>query len=546
MFGYGKRRIMDRLRRQWGCDPRELPAAYMVRDRIKQIGLYQEGHGGNGVDEITWSDLEMDEVFYRIDHTASFVGEQVLYRQLHETRADAVPEYFDGLVSCFSEDEEKRTDYAYRLSEIGKAQNSYYLPEMLTMIVDRKPARICLYRCLQILLVLAILGAVFFRYFFCNVLLVLIVCINLGLYMVIKTRQEGMFYSLYSICVILRFCRYAEKHWPLADRSVLDQVRSDLALLKKVEQSGGSFAAKKVAAVNDPQWMLADYLWGITLVDLVSYEKVMNAVAGNEEAVLRLFRFTGMIDSAISCASFRESLPFWSAPEFGHEDEILCKEIYHPLIADAVPNDILLGKNTIITGANASGKSTFMKAAAVNVILAQSIHTCAASQFRIPSMDVMSSMAIRDDVILGESYYVREVRYMKRMLERLGTDRSGVDGAGTDRPVLFVIDEVMKGTNQRERLAVSEALLEYFSDRNCLIVAATHDLELVDRLGREYRRCYFDCRYENGTIFFDYKIRAGRGGETNAVKLLQQFHFPAEILTRTREILEEEDVHEDK
>ena len=68
------------IRRQWGCDPRDLPTAYMVEDRMKSIRMYQEEYGQGGIDAITWSDLEMDEVFYRINNTRSFVGEQVLYR----------------------------------------------------------------------------------------------------------------------------------------------------------------------------------------------------------------------------------------------------------------------------------------------------------------------------------------------------------------------------------------------------------------------------------------------------------------------------------
>lgn len=67
------------FRQQWGCDPRDLPAAYMSRDRLKLTRLYYEKYCRGGTDDVTWSDLEMDEVFFRINHTRSFAGEQILY-----------------------------------------------------------------------------------------------------------------------------------------------------------------------------------------------------------------------------------------------------------------------------------------------------------------------------------------------------------------------------------------------------------------------------------------------------------------------------------
>lgn len=509
------------FRKQWGRDPGELAAACMTRDRLNDIRLYHAVCGAEGVDEVTWSDLEMDEVFLRINHTRSFVGEQVLYHQLHEPESGSVLDTFEKLVSVFSSDEDGRLEYEYRLSEIGKRQEDYYLPAMLEMIADHNEVDLRIYRCLQFLLAAAIIGALYTKNVVCAALAAAAVCVNLIIYIVRKWDQESMFSCLQTVCVLLRFCRSAERDWPLGDETVLRQVSTDLAGLRTVERSAGSFAAKKRMASNDPQYLLADYVYGITLIDLIMYEKIMRSLAGNEKAVLRLFRFAGMMDAAIACASFRESLPFWCEPLFSQEEKISFQGMYHPLVASAVCNSGEFGKCIMLTGANASGKSTFMKGIAVNAILAQTLHTCAAHRFAMPAMDVMSSMAVRDDVLLGESYYVREVRYMKRMLCRLRENRL----------VLFIIDEIMKGTNQKEGLAVSEALLRYLKSKSCFVIAATHDYELTERLGTDYEQYYFDCRYEDGRLHFDYLIRSGTGGETNAVRLLKQFDYPEEILS---------------
>ena len=142
----------------------------------------------------------------------------------------------------------------------------------------------------------------------------------------------------------------------------------------------------------------------------------------------------------------------------------------------------VLKKGVVLTGANASGKSTFMKAVAINVILAQTINTCVAKNMKMPAIQVMTSMALRDDVLQGESYYMREIKYLKRMLDELKTGES----------MLFVIDEILKGTNTRERLAASNAILSYMVQKQGFLLIATHDLELVYALKNRYDTYYFD------------------------------------------------------
>ncbi len=161
-----------------------------------------------------------------------------------------------------------------------------------------------------------------------------------------------------------------------------------------------------------------------------------------------------------------------------------------------------------------------MKSLAVDVILAQTIDTCCAAGMSLPLTKVMTSMAIRDDVISGESYYVREVRYLKRMLDEIGR--------GTI--TLCVIDEILKGTNQAERLAASEAVLKYLTQFPGYCIIATHDMELVRKLGELYKAYYFESHITENNVTFDYKIHPGQGGESNALALLQAFGFPGEII----------------
>ena len=275
------------------------------------------------------------------------------------------------------------------------------------------------------------------------------------------------------------------------------------------------------------------YVKGAFLVDFVHYNRALKEIKSHRKEVLQILFLVGELDMAVCAASFRQSLPLWCIPEFTEEKEIVLKALYNPLIDEPVYNDLELRKGCIITGSNASGKSTFIKAAAISAALAASIHTCAAASARLCPVDVYTSIAIRDDLLAGESYFIKEIRSMERIIRQVDTGR----------PVLAVIDEILRGTNTRERIAASTAVLRYLREKGCLVIAATHDLEIAENLvsqTEDYEGFYFcEETYEKGLIF-DYKIHPGICRQTNAVRLLEVFGFPEQIIRDARKSLDTE------
>ena len=205
----------------------------------------------------------------------------------------------------------------------------------------------------------------------------------------------------------------------------------------------GWHSRKCAGMTGDMGAMLQDYLLGITLIDVAAFNHIMKIIDNKQDMVLALYEFVGQMDMLLAVAAYREREHKWCRPDICQDGIISGKGIRHPLLEHPVENDFTLEYRAIITGANASGKSTFMKAVAVNAILAQTIHTCAATSFTLPRLYVMTSMALRDDILNGESYYIREVKYLKRMLERKRENMA----------TPCVIDEILKGTNTKERLA---------------------------------------------------------------------------------------------
>ena len=180
-----------------------------------------------------------------------------------------------------------------------------------------------------------------------------------------------------------------------------------------------------------------------------------------------------------------------------------------------------------MTGSNASGKSTFLKAVAINALLAQTIHTVCAKKYRSNYFRIYSSMALRDSLLQGESYFIVEIKSLKRIFD--GVEEGGV-------PVLCTIDEVLRGTNTAERIGASTELLKELSKKGALCFAATHDLELTTLLEGELDNYHFEEMVEGTDIAFPYLLTKGGAKGRNAIKLLKAFGFDEELVEKAEKL----------
>ena len=525
MFPGRKKRILTFFNSRFGKNPMETVDAQRCRERLEQIRIlhdtfYQSDEENTYVaDDVTWTDLEMDDVFLRINQTGSYIGEQVLY-QILRSGNDTFFRENRQLLNDLSEDESARRELALRLYPIGKRQESYYLPQFFENAGLLRPGHAWVFTVLQVCLVITALMAVFFRSMPFYMALGLNVAVNFIVYVTMKVKYDVLLSSFSGIGQVLETYEWSgrQKNIPLP---VTGHMKEYAGRLKKIRKKIGFLVYTKQASVTgDVIGLLSDYLLGVTLVDVGRIDGTLRLIDENREAVLEAFSFVGKLDAALSILSFRKSLTNWSLPALTKSGELTAQGIFHPLLKEPVSNDFSLQDRAVLTGANASGKSTFMKSMAVNVLLAQTIDTACCEALSLPAMKVMTSMAIRDDVVSGESYYVREVRYLKRMLDEISR--------GT--LTFCVIDEILKGTNQQERLAASEAVLKYLTRFPGFCLIATHDMELVEKLQHLYRPYYFESHIAENNVTFDYKIHSGRGGESNALALLQAFGFPEEII----------------
>lgn len=167
----------------------------------------------------------------------------------------------------------------------------------------------------------------------------------------------------------------------------------------------------------------------------------------------------------------------------------------------------------------------YLKTAALATIMAQSICTTLATSYKAKAFRIFSSIALRDNLLGGESYYIVETRSLKRIL----------DAAEAHHPIFCVVDEVLRGTNTVERIAASSEVLQAMAEKRILCLAATHDVELCDLLQESYTMFHFEERVSEDTILFDYMLCKGRASSQNAIALLKLIGFDAKVVERARE-----------
>ena len=160
----------------------------------------------------------------------------------------------------------------------------------------------------------------------------------------------------------------------------------------------------------------------------------------------------------------------------------------------------------------------------------QSLDTVPAEAWSAPYMKIVTSMALTDNLLGGESYFIVEIRSLKRIVDM---------AADSDAPVLGIVDEVLRGTNTVERIAASSKILEMLAKGNAVIFAATHDIELSYILESLYRNLHFEEEIDGGDVRFSYRLMEGRAMTSNAIRLLSVMGYNTNVVDSARKMAED-------
>lgn len=515
------RKLKERLRSRFGSVP-DWDYLSGDMDSIRTYYDYRRKTGRDKflIDETTWTDLDLSRIFRRINPRRCTSGEQYLYYMLRSPAIDRDEyERRSDLIDFAAADEKRRLNIEVILARLGCTRRAD-----IRRIFDPKEhgagALIGYIALLFALIASAVCAAVAVKE--AAIAAVIILAVNVFVHENGKRRCQLDFDTVnYTINMVFALRKLQKLRDPELDAH-LSPVYPSLERLRPVLRVGG------LAAPGDSAGFY-ELIASVTLIDLISYEYSKSKLGRCHEDVFAIHEYLGRLDAAISVASYRKSLSRYCLPELSfdpHAERVIrAAGLVHPLLNGAVPNDLILTSSMLITGSNASGKSTFLKSAALSAIMAQSICTVPARSYSACAFRVYTSMAVSDDILAGESYYIVEIRSLKRIL----------DAAETGEPILCAVDEVLRGTNTVERIAASSEVLKALTDMGALCVAATHDIELCDLLGGTYMLSHFEERLGDNEMTFDYKLRPGKATSRNAINLLELMGFDEEIVESAHE-----------
>jgi len=519
-----KKKTIEKLKKRWG----QIPQQEYTADQLQALKYYYSKHvdSANDVDDITWNDLDMDSFYILINNTCSSMGEEYLYSMLRKPYFDsATQQERDRVMEYIDANEKKRLELMYVLASIGKVK-SISLYEYINRLGNIEPEN----SAKHILMNLSYLISILF----------MILTPAIGLLLLIATviysvcsyfSGKAKIDSYYSVIVtIMRTLKAAEKLEKIQIPELQEYQNAIKTSAKKLKTfNKGGFVVTAMNGGNLADLML-DYFRILTHTDLILFYRMLRIYREEIRALNSIYETFGFLDSMIACASFRKLLSCWCKPELiktqksGKE----CAErpfleldsVYHPMIDNAVSNSIITEKSVLITGSNASGKSTFIKTVAINAILSQTINTAICKSYRASFFRIASSMALTDNLLGNESYYIVEIKSLKRIL----------DNSDEEIPLLCFIDEVLRGTNTLERIAASSTILADIAKNHCICFAATHDLELTSILEAYYQNYHFQEQITEGDILFDYQLYEGKSNSRNAIKLLALLGYQSNII----------------
>ena len=470
------------------------------------------------VDGQTWHDLDLYRVFDQLNYTQSSIGAEALYQKMRLIKFQ--PEAsLQELEDFFDHHPDLRLKVQVVMNQLGKKNHN--MARSIVANPGKQDSKI--YLSLYIFLACLPVFSLFFLPFFkIQAMMVLVASATFNIiFSSIRNWSNKM--RLDRVSYLVRIFASTEKlsHLAIPKQEALKQA---VQPFKKTKVISGILQSP--TGSSDMEIILI-YLNFLFLIPQIAQVYIYQQVRIHQKEAQEAINLLGELEVAISLLRHKRDVDLVCHPSFKKEGGIKGKGIYHPLLTDPVANDVRFEKNMVISGDNASGKSTYLKMVAINCILAQGLGFAYGESLELSYGHVMTSMDVSDDIEVGDSYFITESKTILRMIESL--EKSGFH--------YFFIDELFKGTNTIERIGSGLGIVRWLSRHDCLYMISSHDIELVAASGAVNDNYHFDSRYVDGEIVFDYQIKQGAAVTKNAVNTLKSLHFPSEITQTSQELI---------
>lgn len=517
MISKSEKKKLDQIREQWS-NPKN------VNRNFNLIAGYLTTNNDQYLSGDTASDLDLNGLFEYIDRTSSIPGQQYLYKKLHQPQTStAYLKSLEKSISNISKDPELRDHAQLKLGNLSN-RNAYNLPQLFSQ--TQQPifgplanAYIVIAPWLTAVLIIS-LFIIPNQFAFLGALAMVLA--NVALHYMNKFKMLGYTHSLPQLLIL-----YNTAKW-LSDHDLMEaDISESLVKVGKLKDSL-SFINIQNQIDTDPTditYLISEWLKMFLAIEPLVFVFSMSRVNKYLDDIKILFEETAKVDMAISIQSVREGVATTCLPKFLAESEtIVIKDLYHPLVENCVTNAISIDnkQGVLITGSNMSGKTTFIRAVAINALCAQTINTCFAAAYSAPILRISTSININDNLDENKSYFQTEALAVKNIIDNV------IDSKPTNS--LVIIDEIFRGTNTIERVAAAKAVLSYLVKNKSFVFVSTHDLELAELLGANYKVFSFEERVGDDRLIFDYKIKEGLLKNKNGIAILKSLGYPESII----------------
>ncbi len=513
-------RKLDQLRGDWGKE--------IARDRnLSEIALLHtfmlndSALDITSIDDQTWADLNMDEVYSVIDRTLTTPGQCTLYQMLHTPLLSIKPlNHRNQIINLFQKDTEVRENVQLALLRLGMQKGN-----SITYLLWNPESPHGRTRVLYLVLALLALGGAATGLFLWDWSILFTAVLPIYFLNMLATYRvrAKLAFQIEAIRYLGVLIRSGEQILSI-DCPKLANIQSklkDVIRATKPIVFQTCFLKPENAYSSDIGFLISAHLSIYFVHDVRMYYSVLSKIHKHNESLKTLFKLIGELDALQAAASYRAGVSKYVEPIFSDgKPHLEAKDVSHLLIAEAVPNTVALkAKGLCITGSNMAGKTTFIRTIGLNALLAQTLYTCIAESYQASLFRIISSINEKDDLVAGKSYYLVEAEQLLRMVKL----------SEEDQTLLCLVDEPLGGTNSNERLAASLSITRYMANQGALVAITTHDLLLARKLNDVFGCYHFSDNVDHRGMHFDYQLRQGIASSSNAIKLLEYLEYPEEI-----------------
>lgn len=473
------------------------------------------------VDSTTFYDLNLLDYIKRIDYSMSTMGASSLYARTRE--AHPILKDLDTL-RYIRENQEETISLMAKFLSFGEIKNK----ELFTLLKNGIEAKFSfeLYVKFYPLIATLVLGLFFVSKISFLSGITLILATNAIITKDISKKTQG---ASKMLTMLGKFSKLGTDVLKTdLELESIERLRDYKTLLKKINRKTGSFY-NKVGLDTD---IFYELISTVTLHEAMLFLSIKDLVNENKENLCKLYFILGDIDNEIALSNLYYNLDLVCKADVADKTEDISiegEELHNPIIylkdkEESVGNTFKFTKDILLTGSNASGKSTFLRTIGINHLMAKTLGFVVAKKFKTTDTDIFTSIDIKDSIEEKTSYFMAEAKTIKKMIDNPGN--------------IYLLDEVFKGTNTIDRISAASSTLDYLSKQG-FVVAATHDIELTNILEKDFCNYHFEEVVTKDEIKFDYKLKEGRAATRNAIRILEMYDYPEIITKKAREKSEE-------